>query len=99
RRAHAEIRSQKVNFFVGKSLLQAVDEIYFGADRPFRSGRGIFDGLDDVRCRAVKIAFLNDLADAFRMDKNFDVGNLLADLIDMPRFKSAVHGTMSSPKN
>ena len=49
RGAHAEVRREQADFFVGEAGLEAVDEVDLGTDRPFRAGRGVFDGFNDER--------------------------------------------------
>src|SRR5437773_2674615 len=88
-----------MNFLVGKTLLEAVDEIDLSSDRPFRAVRRIFDGFNNERSRTVKIAFFDDLADAFGMNQDLHVGNVFTNFIDMPWLKTAVHRTMPAPEN
>src|SRR5687768_4773840 len=99
RRAHAQVRSEEMNLFIGKTLLQAIDEIHLGTDRPLRTARGVLDRLDDERSRAVKIALLDHLAYALRMHQHLHAWNIFADLIDVPRLEPSVHRTMPSPQD
>src|ERR1700674_1015204 len=91
RRANANAGIQRDDFVVLQFLAEAVDEVDFRADGPFRAGGRSLDGFDDALGRADLIGGLGDLEAAFGMRDDANAGMLAADVLDLPRREALVH--------
>src|SRR5258708_4504880 len=97
--ADANAGIERDHFVVLQFLAEAVDEVDFRADSPFRANGRNFDCFDDAFGRADCISGLGDLETALGMGNDANAGMLAADALDLLRGETLMHGTVALPEN
>lgn len=88
-----------MDFLLGMFFFQAIDEVQFGAYRPFGACGGLANGFDDLAGRAGDIRDIVYFLRAFRVDEDLDTLDPFAEGMNVLRLEHLVHRTMSLPKD